>query len=167
MLLFPSSGFMWNLGLMLQQQPRESQAQMSRPPRSVSRGQPEPHVMWFFMVASPGFTWFGMPSFVVNELSEFISVLRNDCKAQVSSFSGSIFRGYKSREDAEEAFIYATDKGWLRGGGQLDCQRNGTTTLPVERMNYERNPINRNENDKEPFWYVVYHGLQPGIYRSQ
>ncbi|KAJ7629775.1 hypothetical protein DFH06DRAFT_1338201 [Mycena polygramma] len=85
----------------------------------------------------------------------------------VLGVSGSIYRGYPSRPEADAAYDYAHQRSWTRVLG-----RNGVVTpfptlpQPVDALpNDVYNPLNGNET-LDDYWYVVFRGVSPGVYRS-
>ncbi|KAJ7156554.1 hypothetical protein C8R43DRAFT_1125749 [Mycena crocata] len=66
----------------------------------------------------------------------------------VNGVSNCIYRGYTSLAQAEAAFSYALQRSW-----------------PITSTADPTNPINGSETCDDK-WYVVYHGITPGVYRS-
>ncbi|KAJ7165385.1 hypothetical protein C8R46DRAFT_1220515 [Mycena filopes] len=94
----------------------------------------------------------------------------------VDGVKGSIFRGYRTLDDASAAYAYALEKGWTRVCGLAMS----TTTTPTSLTNplptplplatrppapAGTNPLHGSES-LDDTWYVVYRGILPGVYRS-
>ncbi|KAJ7469739.1 hypothetical protein B0H11DRAFT_2238184 [Mycena galericulata] len=82
----------------------------------------------------------------------------------VIGVSCSIFRGYKTVQEARAAFDYALQRSWVR-----TCHSAVTCAIPALPRPAaeldEENPLNGTEtlDDK---WFIVYRGIVPGVYRS-
>ncbi|CAK5278521.1 unnamed protein product [Mycena citricolor] len=97
-----------------------------------------------------------------------LSGLTNDwdeCKENVTGFPCALHRGYKSRVEAEAAFLYAQQRGWTSSHDPHHFRY--IPPIPVTDDDYEvYNPLSGGESDNDEVWYVVYRGLRPGVYRS-
>ncbi|KAJ7484894.1 hypothetical protein B0H11DRAFT_2231559 [Mycena galericulata] len=84
---------------------------------------------------------------------------------QVSGVSSAIHRGYPSRRQAEAAYSYARARGWTRSTDPSVISR-PISHLPTPSPDNEGpNPLHDTE-DLDGTWYVVYRGIQPGVYHS-
>ncbi|KAJ7217454.1 hypothetical protein C8J57DRAFT_1537727 [Mycena rebaudengoi] len=85
-------------------------------------------------------------------------------KAQVSGVSGAIHQGYSSMEAACAAFDYASAHSWIGA-------RPFTLATPIPRHSFQM-PRPRSTPEDEPgplhhgTWYIVYKGINPGVYES-
>jgi hypothetical protein len=83
----------------------------------------------------------------------------------VIGVSNNIFRGYPSVAAAHAAFTYAEAQSWTRV-----CDApvvTGIPALPEPILASESgNPLHESET-LDDFWYIVYPGIHPGVYRSQ
>ncbi|KAJ7936286.1 hypothetical protein B0H13DRAFT_1853648 [Mycena leptocephala] len=104
----------------------------------------------------------------LHSLASFLLVdliSRNETERLVSGVSCCIFRGYDSVQDAHAAFEYARARSWLRLSDAMP------TAAPIPALprpiDYDAssNPLNGPET-LDDFWFVVYRGICPGVYRS-
>ncbi|KAJ7764953.1 hypothetical protein DFH07DRAFT_770228 [Mycena maculata] len=78
----------------------------------------------------------------------------------VTGVPHSIFRGYTT---VPVAFAYAEERGWVRRTGSPAAS--AISVLPTPMTDNSRNHLNGPENLDDK-WYVVYRGINPGVYRS-
>ncbi|KAJ6452137.1 hypothetical protein C8R47DRAFT_1169392 [Mycena vitilis] len=79
--------------------------------------------------------------------------------------SGAIHRGYRSDQEAEDAFAYAEARGWTRvSPGPVAAIH--TLPTPLQATDSDApNPLNGCE-ELDNTWFVVFRGITPGVYRS-
>ncbi|KAK7007689.1 hypothetical protein R3P38DRAFT_2792515 [Favolaschia claudopus] len=82
----------------------------------------------------------------------------------VTGISGAIFRGYRTLDEAEAAYEYALDQGWV-GDATTEPQ-----SIPSPRplhlgRTFDINPLHGSDPGDDR-WFVVYRGILPGVYRS-
>ena len=91
---------------------------------------------------------------------------RAETEPLVSGVANCIFCGYASLVDAHAAFVYAQARSWTR------ALSSPHTFVPIPFLPQpdtsppSPNPLNGTEI-VDTRWYVVYRGIQPGVYRSQ
>jgi hypothetical protein len=125
--------------------------------------------MWCFAGHDVGYFAPGTPILVFwlfsfSSLSDG-SLPRAEVTPLVIGVSNNIFRGYPSVEAACAAFAYAEARLWTRVCNTPVVA--GIPALPVPILAGERgNPLHESET-LDDFWYVVYRGIRPGVYRSQ
>ncbi|KAJ7079882.1 hypothetical protein C8R43DRAFT_1143204 [Mycena crocata] len=83
----------------------------------------------------------------------------------VNGVSNCIYRGYTSLAQAEAAFSYALQRSWVRTAGTPLTPGISQLPQPITSTADPTNPINGSETCDDK-WYVVYHGITPGVYRS-
>ncbi|KAJ7470165.1 hypothetical protein B0H11DRAFT_2237752 [Mycena galericulata] len=84
-------------------------------------------------------------------------------EACVSGISGAIHRGYPTLGEARAAFAYAYARRWIRS---TDFSPAPIPNLPLPIQDDDvPNPLHGTEK-LDSTWYVVYRGIQPGVYRS-
>jgi hypothetical protein len=85
----------------------------------------------------------------------------------VKHVPNNIHRGYKSVAEANAAFEYARARSWTR---VADAAVVGppipALPMPLGINDNHQNPLNGSET-LDDFWFVVYKGICPGVYRSQ
>ncbi|KAJ7849476.1 hypothetical protein B0H13DRAFT_1906154 [Mycena leptocephala] len=82
----------------------------------------------------------------------------------VTRVRNSIYRGYPSVAEAHAAFDYASARSWVRVSGAPAVA--AIPQLPQPTHGADRtNPLNGNVSGSDR-WYIVYHGITPGVYRS-
>jgi hypothetical protein len=95
----------------------------------------------------------------------FTVFIRPAAKAAVSGVSNAILRGYKTVEEAEAAYEFARVRCWTRSfvAGSC-CSTSFIPSSPVPTQpNDTANPLHGSES-LDNTWYVVYHGIVPGVY---
>ncbi|KAJ6459357.1 hypothetical protein C8R47DRAFT_1226632 [Mycena vitilis] len=82
--------------------------------------------------------------------------------------SGSIYRGYPTVPEADAAFEYAKARSWTRVCSSRPSSPShapiASVPLPCEES-ARPNPLHGSETIDQT-WYVVYHGISPGVYHS-
>jgi hypothetical protein len=124
--------------------------------------------MWCFAGHGVGYFTPGTPilvsRFFFASLSDG-SLPRSETRSLVIGVRNNIFRGYPSVEAARAVFAYAEARLWIRV-----CNTpvvTGIPALPEPISAGERgNPLHESET-LDDFWYIVYRGIRPGVYRSQ
>jgi hypothetical protein len=90
---------------------------------------------------------------------------RTETERLVIGVSNNIFRGYPSLQAAHAAFTYAEARSWTRVSDAPVVT--GIPALPEPILASEwGNPLHESET-LDDFWYIVYRGIRPGVYRSQ
>ncbi|KAJ7079708.1 hypothetical protein B0H15DRAFT_804276 [Mycena belliarum] len=90
----------------------------------------------------------------------------DEAKRQVNGISNCIFRGYTSVSDARAAFAYAEAHSWTRIAQSTSVPAIPRLPEPITSSSLDcPNPLNGSETIDDR-WYVVYKGIQPGVYRS-
>ncbi|KAJ7744435.1 hypothetical protein DFH07DRAFT_963661 [Mycena maculata] len=84
--------------------------------------------------------------------------------ALVSGVPNCIFRGYSSVLEADTAFAYALERGWVRCADATPVAAIPKLPRPESDLP-DTNPISAVEAF-DGKWYIVYRGILPGIYRS-
>ncbi|KAJ7480224.1 hypothetical protein B0H11DRAFT_2215007 [Mycena galericulata] len=76
----------------------------------------------------------------------------------------SIFRGYKTVQEARAAYEYALQRSWVRTCNTAVSCAIPALPRPAAELDQE-NPLNGTDplDDK---WFIVYRGIAPGVYRS-
>lgn len=81
----------------------------------------------------------------------------------ITGVSNAIHRGY-TLPQAYEAFAYAQARGWTRS--TEDGSGSTMPSLPTPTQDDDApNPLHGSEH-LDNTWYVVYHGIRPGVYHS-
>ncbi|KAJ7459203.1 hypothetical protein B0H11DRAFT_2242771 [Mycena galericulata] len=84
---------------------------------------------------------------------------------QVSGVSNAIQRGYPTERQAYAAYLYACPRGWTRSTDP-SAAPTPISHLPTPSEDEDTpNPLHDTE-DLDGTWYVVYRGIQPGVYHS-
>ncbi|KAJ7631459.1 hypothetical protein DFH06DRAFT_1337866 [Mycena polygramma] len=90
----------------------------------------------------------------------------SEANAVVSGCSGAIYRGYPTVEEATAAFQYAQARRWTRRPGSRRVSVSDAIAVPAPSQAADTvNPLHGSES-LDDTWYVVYHGIQPGVYHS-
>lgn len=90
---------------------------------------------------------------------------RRETSPLVTRVRNSIYRGYPSVAEAHAAFDYASARSWVRISYAPAVA--AIPQLPHPTHSADRtNPLNGNVSGSDR-WYIVYHGITPGVYRSQ
>ncbi|KAJ7714669.1 hypothetical protein DFH07DRAFT_974409 [Mycena maculata] len=95
----------------------------------------------------------------------------DDAKANTNRVPGAIHRGYTTCVQAEDAYAYARARGWKRTYQPLTVANPVPSpytipALPTPSEGLDTvNPLHGSEV-LENTWFVVYHGILPGVYHS-
>ncbi|KAJ7601974.1 hypothetical protein DFH06DRAFT_1351784 [Mycena polygramma] len=90
-----------------------------------------------------------------------------DVQALVIGVPNNVYKGYRNFPIAEAAYLYAHQRGWTRVISR--SSRDLPTTLgPALRAlpAPDPDPSNPLHDDSDGRWYVVYKGINPGVYSS-
>ncbi|KAJ7793453.1 hypothetical protein B0H14DRAFT_2622843 [Mycena olivaceomarginata] len=88
-----------------------------------------------------------------------------EAECAVSGFRNAIHRGYATLADAQSAFAYAQARGWIRSTRAVTAGIAMPMPTPNDDDSDEFNPLSGTE-EVDNTWFVVYRGIQPGVYRS-
>ncbi|KAJ7742485.1 hypothetical protein DFH07DRAFT_777720 [Mycena maculata] len=83
----------------------------------------------------------------------------------VSGVPCSIFRGYRTKQEATAAFLYAQERSWVRVAGSPPRAIPALPHPAVSGLHANANPLN-SAKQLDDRWFVVYRGITPGVYRS-
>ncbi|KAJ7670621.1 hypothetical protein DFH06DRAFT_1124936 [Mycena polygramma] len=97
----------------------------------------------------------------------------NTAEQHVRGASGAVCQGYPTFDGAQAAYDYAFSRSWTRVCTSRPASPGLTTSaaipaLPTSADLEQRNPLHgyaEGDNDKQK-WYVVYAGIDPGVYQS-
>ncbi|KAJ7731414.1 hypothetical protein B0H16DRAFT_1733353 [Mycena metata] len=94
--------------------------------------------------------------------------LWDDVLPLVTRVPNSLYQGYPTLLDAQAAFKDAQERGWTRA---LALAPDGSMTAPLVPPPSPANPQQGSNplhagRVADSFWYVVYHGITPGVYAS-
>ncbi|KAI4517114.1 hypothetical protein K525DRAFT_180023, partial [Schizophyllum commune Loenen D] len=99
----------------------------------------------------------------------------DECNEQVTGVRHNSYKGYASKSLAEAAFSAAQTRGltFACGPNTLSVSRVGVRVRLVESdlplclaFLDDETSIAMSGGDRQQFWYVVYRGSQPGVYRT-
>ncbi|KAJ7601821.1 hypothetical protein DFH06DRAFT_1352007 [Mycena polygramma] len=97
----------------------------------------------------------------------------NTAEQHVRGASGAVCQGYPTFDGAQAAYDYAFSRSWTRVCTSRPASPGLTTSaaipaLPTSADLEQRNPLHgyaEGDDDKQK-WYVVYAGIDPGVYQS-
>ncbi|KAJ7103988.1 hypothetical protein B0H15DRAFT_942023 [Mycena belliarum] len=88
----------------------------------------------------------------------------SETRPLVNRVPNVIFRGYASVPEAHAAYAYAVARSWTCVAGANVTHAIPRLPRPAPSVEAD-NPLNGSET-LDPRWYIVYKGIQPGVYRS-